>query len=130
MNSNVQNLRTAAVSVNGRIGETELPVLGEWGRQYCAPYAERTPSFVRLCSCPLVNQRNSKVLTTCACFPNTPPPPDFCLPHQCPLLLYIFPFRLRNTHAFSELLKLRFWFSYFDVQSAEELASRLVTHSV
>ncbi|KRY52624.1 hypothetical protein T03_10115 [Trichinella britovi] len=89
MNSNVQNLRTAAVSVNGRIGETELPVLGEWGRQYCAPYAERTPSFVRLCSCPLVNQ----------------------------LLLYIFPFRLRNTHAFSELLKLRFWFSYFDVQS-------------
>ncbi|KRZ91796.1 hypothetical protein T08_4833 [Trichinella sp. T8] len=82
MNSNVQNLRTAAVSVNGRIGETELPVLGEWGRQYCAPYAERTPSFVRLCSCPLVNQ----------------------------LLLYIFPFRLRNTHAFSELLKLRFWF--------------------
>ncbi|KRY36949.1 hypothetical protein T01_5857 [Trichinella spiralis] len=94
--------KTAAVSVNGRIGETELLVLGEWGRQYCAPYAERTPSFVRLCSCPLVNQ----------------------------LLLYTFPFRLQNSHAFSELLKLRFWFSYFDVQSAEELASRLVTHSV
>ncbi|KRX19842.1 hypothetical protein T07_11617 [Trichinella nelsoni] len=57
------------------------------------------------------------VLTTCACFPNTPPPPGLCLPHHCPLLLYIFPFRLRNSHAFSELLKLRFWFSYFDVQS-------------
>ncbi|KRZ57049.1 hypothetical protein T02_6891 [Trichinella nativa] len=27
----------------------------------------------------------SKVLTTCACFPNTPPPPGLCLPHQCPV---------------------------------------------